>query len=176
MCKKDTICSSNKHATPYPGDIENMIHKFAAIAALSAVLMSPLTNALSIVDTSVARGTITRINTTENSLEIVGSNGKKQVLQFSSDANIYLDGDLTALSSLSTGHSVQIKHKTYTPVATAIEGEIVQLNHRQKSAHIRVDENEVVEVKFGDNLAIGGAVSSFSDLRRGHQVVVRYAK
>lgn len=142
--------------------------------AFATTLSAPFADAFSIVDTTVVRGTITSVDAVKNTLEIEKRSGGTETLQFSNNATLYVNGNAVNLDEIAPGHVVQIKHKTYTPADTEISGEIVALNHREKTAHIRVAGKDVVEVKFGSDPAVAGEVDTFSELRRGHQVVLRY--
>ncbi len=150
-----------------------MFKTFAA--ALTVALASPFVNAYSLVETDLVFGKINAIDIENNVLVVTKPLGNKEELNLQPYAKIYFDGEKAALKDLSAGQKVRFERTVYTQGTENIEGEIVKLNRKKRIASIRVAHNEVVTVKFGENLTVKGKVngSDFASLRKGHMVVVR---
>ncbi|WP_075188092.1 hypothetical protein [Teredinibacter haidensis] len=155
-----------------------MLNKAIAVSILALSISAPFASAFSVVSTDYIKGTVAEVNAEKNTIVIEKNTGKTETLTLSSEAKFVMDGEQSSLQSLEEGSTVSIKHKTYTPVTESIEGEIVSLNHKTNTARIRLDSKDVIEVRFGNNVTVTGAVAanSIDQLRKGYQVVLRYAQ
>ncbi|TVZ39725.1 hypothetical protein P886_4133 [Alteromonadaceae bacterium 2753L.S.0a.02] len=152
-----------------------MLKKTAIALAIS--LSATYASAYSIVNTEVVKGTIEAVDEKSNSLVIEKANGREALVTLSENANLYIDGTASEISALEAGQEVRIDRKTFTKVEENLVGEIVAVNRKAKSAKLRLSNDETVNVQFSDKVAVTGlkSVSSFKELRPGHQVVIRYA-
>lgn len=155
-----------------------MLKKSVAASALLLSLSASFASAYSLVDTEIVKGTIETVDASTNTLVLEKANGRETRVDLSDNANFYIDGDAIDISDLKAGHEVRINRKTFTKVEDKLVGEIVSINRKDKTAKLRLSNRETVKVQFGDQVAVSGAksVSTFNELRPGHQVVISYAK
>ncbi|ACR13813.1 hypothetical protein [Teredinibacter turnerae] len=155
-----------------------MLKKSVAASALFLSLAAPFAGAYSLVDSEVVKGTIETVDASTNTLVLEKANGRETRVGLSEKANFYINGNAIDINDLKAGHEVRINRKTFTKVEDKLVGEIVAVNRKDKTAKLRLSNKETVNVQFGDQVAVSGvkSVSSFDQLRPGHQVVISYAK
>lgn len=146
---------------------------FALVFSVSASA-----NALSVVAERTSHtGVITAVDTEAASVTVRDGSGSERRLQLRDDTRLRLnDRAVGCLSELQTGQKVNFTIKTLSPITEALEGVVLKVDKKRKTALIRpVNGGETVEVQFEGVVKMRGiqAVSALSDLRPGHVVTLR---
>ena len=149
--------------------------KKSLVAAFILCFIPPLVSAYSLISTEVTYGVIEKVDPQNHAVYIAKPFGKTVKLSFSPIANIHYEGTKVAISDLHVGKKVKIKHTTYENGDKVLNGKIININHAEHRARLRLSATGVVEIKFRDTALVSGDVAekSLNALRVGHIVTIK---
>jgi hypothetical protein len=155
-----------------------MLKNIFAASLISLSLLATSANAYSVVTYKRVSGTLASVDTQNSTITLTTEDGISKTFPMDVDAKVVVkSGRAYSLAQLESGLPVVLKQRFLTPLDREVKGTIMSINKANHSLKIfDKTTNEMLEVKFDEKVEISGdEVSSFKDLRVGHEFLARYS-